>query len=177
MKEPYKSPLLISSLDWTTYYSKIFSSQDPAPILKNLPSDLLPWPPVSRDNVIKLIHSLKRGKSPGPDGISNDLLINNAQWWVDPLANLFTLIDEHGFIPEDWLTSILVPIFKKGNPSNAGNYRPISLLSAIGKLYSKHLLVHLATWSSVNPPGYEQIGFHSGCSTLDHALTLSFLAE
>ena len=67
-KEPYKSPLLISPLDWTSYYSKIFSSQDPAPTLRNFPSDLLPWPPVSRDEVIKLIHSPKRGKSPVQTG-------------------------------------------------------------------------------------------------------------
>lgn len=143
-----------------------------------IPHDLPLWPPVTKEEILELILSLKAGKAPGPDGIANDLLINNANWWAAPLANLFTLVDQFGVIPSDWLTSILVPLFKKGDPSVPNNYCPISLLSSIGKLYSKHLLTHLVNWAKENNlPGTEQIGFRPGSTTLDHALTLAFLVK
>lgn len=97
---------------------------------------------------------------------------------MSPLANLFTLINQTGLIPVSWLSSTLIPIFKKGDPSLPRNYRPISQLSVIGKLYSKHLFSRLPSWAHlVALPGREQIGFRSGASMVDHTFLLSFLAK
>lgn len=149
-----------------------------APTAVHLSLDLPPWTPVPKEEVIELISTLKTGKVTGPDGILCEFLINNPSWWAEPLANLFMLIDQIGILPDSWLSSILVPIFKKGEPAFPGNYRPISLLSSIGKLYARHLLKRLTDWAQENRlPGREQISFHPGSSTLDHELLLSFFAE
>jgi hypothetical protein len=47
---------------------------------------------------------------------------------------LFTFSFEHGILPAAWLTSFISPIFKKGNPADANNYRPIALTACMCKL-------------------------------------------
>ena len=46
---------------------------------------------------------------------------------------------ETGEVPEDWRIADVVPIFNKGNRDSPGNYRPVSLTSAVGKLMEKIL--------------------------------------
>ena len=168
----------IPSDSWVTHFSKIFSSSC-SPHYSINPSQNFPdWPPVTSDEVLELISTLKPGKSPGPDHVISEILSNNPLWWSHLLAKLFTIVNHSGVFPDSWLSSILIPIFKKGDPSLPSNYRPISLLSHIGKLYSKFLLSKLSAWaSSKNLPGKEQIGFRSEASTLDHVLLLYHLAE
>ena len=63
--------------------------------------------------------------------------------------------------------------FQSGDPLNPRNYRPISLLSIIGKLYAKHLLNKLAaSEEQMTITGPEQVGFRKGKSILDHCFTL-----
>ena len=101
------------------------------------------------------------------------MFIHVAEWWAHPLAKLFTLVNTTGQIPEAWLNSIILPIFKKGNINSPGNYRPISLLPFIRKLYAKYLVNILSTWIHNNKLlGPEQIGFRKGSATLDHCVVL-----
>lgn len=167
----------ISEATWTDYFSKTFYSSS-LPISNIDPQNIPEWPPVSPPEIYKLITSLKPAKAPGPDFIINEILLTNPDWWAAPLASLFTMINSSGLFPDIWRRSLLLPIFKKGNPAFPSNYRPISLLSCIEKLYAKFLLQKLSSWArSKNLPGVEQSGFRPGVSTLDHAFTLSFLAQ
>ena len=44
---------------------------------------------------------------------------------------------ESGFVPEDWESVVIVPLYKdKGERTTCGNYRGISLLSVTGKIYA-----------------------------------------
>lgn len=113
-----------------------------------------------------------------PDEIPTEFLTNNPSWWSTPLSNLFTIINKSGLIPATWLASVIVPIFKKGDPASPNNYWPINLLSFIGKLYSRYLLNKLISWTDlIGLPSREQIGFRPGSSTIDHIFALSFLAS
>lgn len=55
-----------------------------------------------------------------------------------PLYNkLFNIIFDNGFIPDEWRVGIVKPIYKnKGDPTHPENYRPITLLSCLGKLFT-----------------------------------------
>ena len=54
-----------------------------------------------------------------------------------PLAIIFRKLLNEGVAPEDWRTAHIIPVFKKGSRAKAGNYRPISLTSVIGKILER----------------------------------------
>ena len=125
-----------------------------------------------------LIAQLKLGKAPGADLIPAEAIKNNSDFWVPTLASLFTGIDTYGYIPEDWGLSIIVPIYKKGGKDDPTNYRPISLLNTISKLYARHLQWKLEEWlRQENILADEQAGFREGRTTIDQCLVLQHLIE
>ena len=54
-----------------------------------------------------------------------------------PLTTLFNKLLENGNFPEEWKTASVCPVYKKGNKSEVGNYRPISLLCNMSKVLEK----------------------------------------
>ena len=102
---------------------------------------------ISRMELIKAINGLKTGKACGADGISAEalkLMVERDQDGGDQLTAfgeaglqlgnlIFNNMDEE--LPASLKTSLVVPIFKAGEKSQTGNYRGISLISSIYKLY------------------------------------------
>ena len=114
------------------------------------------------------IQTLKPGKGPGSDLITSELNKKNSVWWVPIITSLFTAIDNTGRIPKDWGLAIIVPIYRKGNKDLPSNYRPISLLNILSKLYARQLQWKLRDWiDQENCMAEEQAGFREGHSTLD----------
>ena len=87
-----------------------------------------------------ILKSLKLGKASGHDQTNNRILKELAHSLSFPLCDLFNYSLSCGKVPELWKQAIVTPIFKKGDQSEVSNYRPISLLSTIGKAMEK--LVH-----------------------------------
>ena len=56
---------------------------------------------------------------------------------------------EHG-IPEQWNTSIVTPVFKKGDNTLAANYRPASVMGLLAKLYATCLNLELEHQAQAN---------------------------
>ena len=59
----------------------------------------------------------------------------------------------NGESPMAWAEGIIVPIFQTGNPDEPHNYRGITLINILGKIYSQVLLNRLTKWSE----NYEKI--------------------
>ncbi len=53
---------------------------------------------------------------------------------IENLVKIFNYSIVNSYVPMDWKSANVVPIYKKGDKSKVGNYRPISLTSVIGKL-------------------------------------------
>ncbi|VDO19550.1 unnamed protein product [Heligmosomoides polygyrus] len=83
---------------------------------------------------------MKPGTAPGPDGISADLLRAGGSALCSLLAKHFNHYLRLGRIPDSWKESKTVLIFKKGQQEDINNYRPISLLSVVYKIFTKILL-------------------------------------
>ena len=76
-------------------------------------------------------------KAAGPDEIPPSMLKALADELCIPLAIIFRKSLNEGVVPEDWRTAHIIPVFKKGSNAKAGNYRPISLTSVIGKVLER----------------------------------------
>lgn len=126
--------------------------------------------------IYKHIKRLKSEKSPGSDGLCNEVLKIGAPILIHYLLHLFNMVLETETVPEQWCTSDIILLYKKGNPLDIGNYRPISLLASIYKLFSSLLLERLSQDIDQQQPR-EQAGFRSGFSTTDHIHTLEQIIE
>ncbi|KAK6748822.1 hypothetical protein RB195_001446 [Necator americanus] len=78
--------------------------------------------------------------------------------------------------PKHWKTTKTVLLYKKGDPHNIGNYRPICLLSVIYNLFARVILNRIEKVLDEGQP-CEQAEFRKGFSTIDHINTVSKLIE
>ena len=79
--------------------------------------------------------ALKARKSPGSDGINNELYKHAPQSSLHKFFNFLNVCWIYGGIPEELSTAIVIPIHKKGDGNNPDNYRGISLLNTGYKIY------------------------------------------
>ena len=95
---------------------------------------------VDPDTLIRIIRTeLKNGKAPGIDNIYN-IILNKAigTGFYKVLVRAFTISLKLGFIPHVWKVAVLCMFIKPDKlPSQTTSYRPISLLSAIMKLFER----------------------------------------
>ena len=84
---------------------------------------------ISQAGVTKVLKGLNTNKASEPDRISPEVLNELAEDVAPHLTSIFTTSLETGRIPHQWKTTLVVPIFKKGDRNNAANYRPVSLTS------------------------------------------------
>lgn len=81
-------------------------------------------------------------------------------------------------IPQDWKDTSIVPLLKRSDRKDCGNYRGISLLDTVGKILSHVLLNRLSEHISQNVLLLEaQCGFRSGRSTMDMIFCLKQVQE
>ena len=80
----------------------------------------------SEDDIKHKLSSMKINKSPGPDMLHPRVFKELQNVIVGKLKQIFEHSLEDGEIPEDWKTSTVTVIYKKGKKDCVENYRPIS---------------------------------------------------
>ena len=115
----------------------------------------------------------KNNKSPGPDEMNPLFLKNLAPELAAPLKIVFQKSVDSGELPEEWKKAKITAIFKKGSKCNAGNYRPISLTSIVGKCLEKIVRNKLMNHMKINNLfSDKQYGFITGRSTVLQLITI-----
>ena len=94
-------------------------------------------PKVTCEEVAFALKSMKRGKAPGEDGISIDLLKDARTEVHCKLAQLYTCCIRKESAPESWCNAIVLLFHKKGDQKDLNNYRPISLSSNVYEVFCK----------------------------------------
>lgn len=136
--------------------------------------------PFEENEIAMQIRNLKNNKACGIDGIRNEFLKHSPNLLVTCTTNkLFNLVLDSGIVPTDWTIGIIRTIFKgKGLPDDPDNYRGITLLSCLGKLFTAVINHRITMYvESQGLIGDEQAGFRSGHSTLDHIFVLNSIIE
>ena len=120
--------------------------------------------PISEGEITEAVKSLKRNKSPGIDDVMNEHIINTLNFLLPVYVKLFNIIFDHSIIPENWLLGNILSIYKKkGDIYNPENYRPISLLSCLGKLFTTIINNRLSKYAETfNVLSDCQAGFRKG---------------
>ena len=125
-------------------------------------------------DVEALIKKLDCSKAPGKDNITGSVLqgsgeTNLINWLFNKCLQLCQAL-------KAWQSAVMVLLCKKGNTSDIKNYRPISLLPIIYKVFSHILLQHILWTVDFNKPS-EMAGFRSGFSTTDHLHVINQVQE
>ena len=112
--------------------------------------------------------------SPGGDRLCYEMFKHLPDSSIDIFLQLFNAIWTSGYIPKNWLHSIVIPIHKANKPANLSvSYRPISLTSNLCKLMEKIVATRLKWFLEKNNLlNNLQSGFRSRRRTTDHLLRL-----
>ena len=122
--------------------------------------------PVTEQNISDIIKNLKNKSSYGHDCLSNILIKRVQNVLIEPLTFLINQSLSTGIFPNELKISRVKPLYKSGNSSLLSNYRPISVLSSISKVYEYVVFKQLLNYMECNRLFYtDQYGFRPGHST------------
>ena len=135
--------------------------------------------PITEQEVLKRINSLKMNKACATDLILNEFLKSSKSKMLTAFTKLFNTIFNSGHVPVDWSQGIISPIYKnKGDKASPDNYRGITILSCFGKLFTAVLNNRLNKYlEDMHVLAEEQAGFRKGYGTTDHIFNLKCLID
>ena len=120
---------------------------------------------VTSNGVLKALQRLNPSKAAGPDNIQSRILKTSAEEIAPVLASLYQQTLQQGDIPQDWRNANVIPIYKKGDRTQASNYRPVSLTSISCKIMehiiASQVMDHLDSQNILHP---NQHGFRANRS-------------
>ena len=133
---------------------------------------------ITETDIDEAINCMSNNKAPGLDGIPIEQIKANKSFYIPMFEKLFNQILDTGIFPEEWSKAIICPIHKKGSTNEPKNYRGISLLCTMSKIFTKILNVRLNSWAEEeNIRHEEQAGFRKGYSTADQVFNLQCLIQ
>ena len=122
--------------------------------------------PTTVEEITLEIKKLNPRKSPGPDGISSKIIQMCPDIFAYNLEKIFNHYIEIGIYPEQLKQAKVIALYKKGIRHDSNNYRPISLLSIINKLFEKIICKQLRAYAEKTKIFYIlQFGFMKLSST------------
>ena len=107
--------------------------------VEKVKSEYTAFQPVTVNLVYQLLSGLSAKKATGVDKISSKIIKIASPSISDSLTHIFNQSITLSLFPDEWKTARVIPIYKSGKRNVAGNYRPISVLSAISKIMEKIL--------------------------------------
>ena len=153
------------------------------PVFHPLTDKKLDYIHILQQDVLDQLVMIDTTKSYGPDEISPKFLKEGKDLLYEPLCTLFNLSLQHSKFPSSWKVANTMPIHKKDDRDICGNYRPVSLLSAMSKIFErivfKYVFNHfqekflISVWQSGFLPGSSTITqlievYHKFCEAVYH---------
>jgi len=124
------------------------------------------------NDIVEVINQMKKSSSSGPDDISITYIKDAALQLAPVLKFVFDKVSLFARMPVQWKLAKIVPLHKKGPKENPENFRPISQLCSLGKIFEKCLLNVMNKKFEQSLPSPFQHGFRTNHSTCTAALTV-----
>ena len=169
----------ISEDRWTSHFKNIFQEPNANDPLPKSTVDQGPLDFEISDEEIQLgSYILRNGKSPGYDSISNEMITCLLNVKPEIIRKLFNALLQNSGKINKWTTSMISPIYKKGNKMMPDNYRAISLTSCFAKFFLSILNTRITKFAIENNIlSNGQLGFLPGYKTSDALITLHNLVD
>ena len=157
-----------------SFYTDLFTPT--VPLTPHIPLPTEPFIPFGADEATLALASLRLGRSPGPDSIASEQLYLARETLAPTLAFLLNSLVNGDAIPSQLVQANITLLFKKGDPTDIGNFRPIALVSGVLKAMTRAVLTRMERnlEESESPT---QAGFRRGYSTLDNIHIMKQIAE
>ena len=134
--------------------------------LKTKPDCNLKFDTITIETTLHIINTLKPKSSTGIDQISNKLIKSMKDIIAEPLTIIINQMLNTGIFPNSLKVSKVIPLFKKDDPQIFSNYRPISLLPSLSKIFEKAIFLQLSYYLEFNSLiNSNQYGFRKKHST------------
>ena len=122
-------------------------------------------------DIIKIVRKMNQNGAPWPDEIPISLVKNCLANLALPISIIVNKSLAYGELPMHWKLANVTPVHKKGDKSNPGNYRPISVTSVFSKIAETYILHSIFEYISQNDLlSHNQHGFLPGKSTTTNLL-------
>lgn len=131
---------------------------------------------ISIEEVQKAIKKMANNKSPGIDQIPSEVYKHGGNDIIRWMTAIFNTAWMTGEVPDDWGRAVICPVYKKGDRQECGNYRGISLLPHISKIYERVVENRLREVVE-EKIGEWQHGYRPNKSTVDLIFALKMISE
>ena len=126
---------------------------------------------ITESDVVDLLNILDISKAIGPDDISPRILKSILKY---PLCKIFNISLRSGDFPSDWKKANVCPVSKKDSPALLQNYRPILLISIVGKVMERCVFKHINNYLlNHNIITHCQSGFTKGDSAINQLVDIT----
>lgn len=143
------------NLDFINHLSRIKS-----------PSNSFSLHDTTPDEIIRIVNEFKPKTSAGIDGLSIKQIKAIIHEISGPVSHFFNCLIRNGAFPSNFKISKIIPIFKSGSRQDPGNYRPISIIPSLAKVFEKIICLRLSHYfESKQLLCNQQYGFRSNSST------------
>ena len=139
-----------------------FVNNSALPELRFLTIRIISYFQINANEINDIITGLNTKKAHGPDLISVNMVKLCGQHLCVPLKIIFDNILETGIFPDQWKEANVTPVHKKNDKQLISNYRPISLLPVLAKVYNNLITKN-------------QSGFRPGDLCTNHHLFMIFI--
>ena len=120
---------------------------------------------VFHNEIVEAIQTMKSGKATGKSEVSVEMIVASGEIGVKVMMKLCQHVLDSRGMPDEWKTSVIVPIFKgKGDVMSCGSYRGVKLLEHVMKIVERVLESQIRTLVNLNEM---QFGFMPGKGTVD----------
>lgn len=117
---------------------------------------------------------MEKYKAVGSDNVHAEMLQVAPGLFASLLTQWWIVVGRTGIVPDSWNTSVLVPLFKKGEQYNTASYRPLCMLSHIRKILEKVVVEELDELTTTDRMQY---GFQTRINTLQAEIEITARLE
>lgn len=133
---------------------------------------------ITVEEIKSMLRNVKLNKAPGEDRIPYEYFINATEEFYAELARMYSIMFESGSIDDVFQRAIIFPIHKKGNINDTANYRGISFMNSVAKIFMGILNERLLLWTDEKKIIIEyQAGFRRNYSTSDNIYNLASIVN